>query len=66
MSNWYNLNNKYRQKCRKENCWELIDSGEWRECEMYFPIDIQKDVTVQVLNPDGEDTVMAELAYTPQ
>ena len=50
----------------EENCWELIDSGEWRECEMYFPIDIQKDVTVQVLNPDGEDTVMAELAYTPQ
>lgn len=35
------------------------------ECEMYFPVNTEKTITVQVLNPDGEDTVMAEFDYVP-
>ncbi len=47
------------------NCWKLIDSGQSLRCEMYFPVEPDEPVTVQVLNPDGEDTVMAEVTYTP-
>ena len=49
----------------EENCWKKIDSGQSLECEMYFPVEPDSEVTVQVLNPDGEDTVMAELTYAP-
>ena len=44
----------------------MIDSGKSLECEMYFPVEPNSPVTIQVLNPDGEDTVMAELTYTPE
>ena len=49
----------------ESNCWELIDSGKSLDCKMYFPVEPDSPVTIQVLNPDGEDTVMAELTYTP-
>ncbi len=49
----------------ESNCWKQIDSGKSLECELYFPVELDSPVTVQVLNPDGEDTVMAELTYTP-
>lgn len=50
----------------EDNCWEEIDQGSFLDCELYFPVDVSKPVTIQVLNPDGEDTVMAELEYQPE
>lgn len=50
----------------EDNCWELIDEGGFLDCELYFPVDVSKPVTIQVLNPDGEETVMAELEYRPE
>lgn len=49
----------------EENSWEVIDEGGFLDCELYFPVDVSKPVTIQVLNPDGEETVMAELEYKP-
>lgn len=49
----------------ESNSWRLIDSGKSLECELYFPVEPDSPVTLQVLNPDGEDTVMAELQFTP-
>lgn len=40
----------------------LTCSGEYEGTQ----IDIEQTVTIQILNPDGEDTVMAELEYTPE
>lgn len=45
--------------------YERIEQGQTVFCELYFPVDGKKPVTVQVLNPDGEDTVMAEIVYDP-
>lgn len=50
----------------EDNCYQRIDSGESLDCEMYIPVEEGNPVTVQVLNPDGEDTVMAELTFTPE
>ena len=49
----------------EENCYERIDQGQTIECEMYFEVDTSEPVTIQVLNPDGQDTVMAEINYAP-
>ena len=49
----------------EENCYERIEQGDMIECEMYFEVDTSRPVTIQVLNPDGEDVVMAELEYSP-
>lgn len=54
------------ESIKEQNCWELIDSGKTLQCEMYFPVKADSPVTIQVLNPDGEDTVMAELTCTPE
>ena len=53
------------QSIEEANCYREIDSGRNLDCEMYFPVEPDSPVTVQVLNPDGEDTVMAELVCTP-
>ena len=50
----------------EENSFKEIDSGQSLYCDLYFPVRPDKPVTVQVLNPDGEDTVMAELTFTPE
>ena len=50
----------------EENSFKEIDSGQSLYCDLYFPVEPDKPVTVQVLNPDGEDTVMAELTFTPE
>ncbi len=47
----------------EDNAYELIDAGKSIECEYWFPVDASKPVTIQILNPDGEDTVMAELTF---
>ena len=49
----------------EENVYERIDEGRSIECEYWFPVDADKDVTIQVLNIDGQDTVMAEIQYKP-
>ena len=54
------------ESSEEENCYNEIDSGHSLDCDMYFPVEPDKPVTVQVLNPDGEDTVMAELTFTPE
>ena len=43
-----------------------IDAGSSIECEFWFPVESSDPVTIQVLNPDGEDTVMAEVTFTPE
>ena len=48
-----------------DNTYELIDAGSSIECEYWFPVNAYKPVKIQILNPDGEDTVMAELEYIP-
>lgn len=50
----------------EDNVYEKIDELGYLDCEYYFPVDPSKPVTIQVLNPDGEDTVMAELTYKPE
>lgn len=50
----------------EENSFKEIDSGQSLYCDLYFPVRPGKPVTIQVLNPDGEDTVMAELTFTPE
>ena len=47
----------------EENVYERIDEGRSIECEYWFPVDPDKEVTIQVLNIDGQDTVMAEIVY---
>ena len=47
----------------EQNVYELIDAGDSIECEYWFPVDPSQPVTIQILNPDGEDTVMAELTF---
>ncbi|MBO5514397.1 MAG: hypothetical protein J5961_07420 [Mogibacterium sp.] len=47
----------------EQNVYELIDAGDSIECEYWFPVDASQPVTIQILNPDGEDTVMAELTF---
>ena len=48
----------------EDNAYSYIDAGSSIECEYWFPIDSYDPVTIQVLNPDGEDTVMAEVTFT--
>ena len=50
----------------EDNVYERIDQASSVECEYYFPVDPEKPVTIHVLNPDGEDTVMAELTFQPE
>ena len=50
----------------EDNAYELIDAGSSIECEYWFPVDTSEAVTIQILNPDGEDTVMAELTFTEE
>lgn len=50
----------------EENSYKEIDSGQSLYCDLYFPVEPGRPVTVQVLNPDGEDTVMAEMTFTPE
>ena len=47
----------------EKNVYRRIEQGRDVECEYWFPVDSEKDVTIQVLNIDGEDTVMAEITY---
>lgn len=47
----------------EDNVYESIDAGSMIECEYWFPVDTEQPVTIQILNPDGEDTVMAELTF---
>ena len=54
------------ESLEEENSFKEIDSGQSLYCDLYFPVKPGKSVTVQVLNPDGEDTVMAELTFTPE
>ena len=42
--------------------WEK-DAGKSIECDYWFPVDASQPVTIQILNIDGEDTVMAELTF---
>lgn len=50
----------------EDNVYERIEETGYLDCEYYFPVDPTKPVTIQVLNPDGQDTVMAELTYKPE
>lgn len=48
------------------NAWAEIPTGESADCDYYFPVDASQPVTIQVLNPDGMDTVLAEFEYSPE
>lgn len=50
----------------EDNVYEMIDAGSSVECEYWFPVDPQEPVTIQIMTPDGNDTVMAELEYAPE
>ena len=45
------------------NVYERLEEGRSIECEYWFPVDPTEDVTIQVLNIDGQETVMAEITY---
>ena len=47
----------------EDNVYQYIDEGRSLECEYWFPVDSGEDLTIQVLNIDGQDTVMAEITY---
>jgi len=49
----------------EDNVYSYIDAGSMLECEYWFPVDTSEPVTIQVLNPDGEDTVMAKVTFSP-
>ena len=54
------------ESLEEENSYKEINSGQSLYCDLYFPVEPGKPVTVKVLNPDGEDTVMAEMTFTPE
>ena len=45
------------------DAYEMIDAGSMINCDYWFPVDASQPVTIQILNIDGEDTVMAELTF---
>ena len=47
----------------EDNAYEMIDAGSMINCDYWFPVDASQPVTIQILNIDGEDTVMAELTF---
>ena len=47
----------------EDNAYQMIDAGKSIECDYWFPVDASQPVTIQILNIDGEDTVMAELTF---
>lgn len=47
----------------EDNAYEMIDAGKMINCDYWFPVDASQPVTIQILNIDGEDTVMAELTF---
>ena len=47
----------------EDNAYEMIDAGGMINCDYWFPVDASQPVTIQILNIDGEDTVMAELTF---
>ena len=47
----------------EDNAYQMIDAGTSIECDYWFPVDASQPVTIQILNIDGEDTVMAELTF---
>lgn len=48
------------------NAWKEIEVGESADCDYYFPVDASQPVKIQVMNPDGMDTVLAEFEYSPE
>ena len=47
----------------EDNAYKMIDAGGMINCDYWFPVDASQPVTIQILNIDGEDTVMAELTF---
>ncbi len=47
----------------EDKAYEMIDAGGMINCDYWFPVDASQPVTIQILNIDGEDTVMAELTF---
>ena len=47
----------------EDNAYEMKDAGKMINCDYWFPVDASQPVTIQILNIDGEDTVMDELTF---
>ena len=47
----------------EDNAYQMMDAGKSIEYDYWFPVDASQPVTIQILNIDGEDTVMAELTF---